>query len=157
MSGWRCGELANPADPACTATWPDGGGLAGEVGPAGAVPLGGPPLELPVPVGVPVVVVVDVVGADVVVVVVVVGAVLQVGTVIVLSWRVTDPVCTNTRPWTVAPVSNPADADTMMLPTNVVVVLSVAELPTCQNTLHAWAPFIKLTVLPGAVTKVDPA
>ena len=32
---------------------------------------------------------------------------------------------------------------------------SVAELPTCQNTLHSCAPLISVTVLPDAVISVE--
>ena len=38
-----------------------------------------------------------------------------------------------------------------MLPRNTEPVPSVAELPTCQKTLHSWAPLISVTVLPDAV------
>ncbi len=40
------------------------------------------------------------------------------------------------------------------MPTKVVSVPSVAELPTCQNTLQAWAPLISATVLFEAVMRV---
>jgi hypothetical protein len=84
------------------------------------------------------VVVVEVVVVDVVVVVVVGGGdVLQVGTVMVLSSRLTWPFRAKTRPSTVVPVCTDADVNAKMLPTNVVLVPKVAELPTCQNTLHA--------------------
>ena len=43
-----------------------------------------------------------------------------------------------------------------MVPANDVPVPRVAELPTCQNTLQACAPLIRLTVLEGAVINVDP-
>ena len=42
----------------------------------------------------------------------------------------------------------------MTVPTNVVVVPSVAELPTCQNTLQGSPPLMRLTVLAGAVMRV---
>ena len=35
-----------------------------------------------------------------------------------------------------------------IVPRNVEPVPSVAELPTCQNTLQDWAPLIRLTELP---------
>jgi hypothetical protein len=44
----------------------------------------------------------------------------------------------------------------MMVPTKVVVVPRVAELLTCQKTLQGWAPLVKRTVAPGAVTSVLP-
>ncbi|CCH17135.1 Protein of unknown function [Micromonospora lupini str. Lupac 08] len=39
----------------------------------------------------------------------------------------------------------------MMVPTKVVLVPIVAELPTCQNTLQADAPLIRTTLLLDAV------
>ena len=48
-------------------------------------------------------------------------------------------------------------ASAITVPTNVVVVPMVAELPTCQNTLHAWAPPCSATRLPVAVISVEPA
>ena len=41
------------------------------------------------------------------------------------------------------------------VPANDVLVPRVAELPTCQNTLQACAPLIRLTALEGAVIKVE--
>ena len=74
----------------------------------------------------------------------------------VLVSRVTAPLLASTRPATVVPVCTAAEVSARMLPTNVVLVPRVAELPTCQNTLHAWAPLIRLTVLFDAVVRVDP-
>jgi hypothetical protein len=74
----------------------------------------------------------------------------------VLVSRVTAPFLASTRPATVVPVCTDAEVSARMLPTNVVPVPRVAELPTCQNTLHAWAPLIRLTVLFDAVVRVDP-
>ncbi len=89
--------------------------------------------------------------------VVVVALEAHVGLVMVLSFRVTAPLRAKTRPSTVAPLSRVADVKAMIVPTKVVVVPSVAELPTCQNTLHAWAPLIRLTVLLEAEISVEPA
>ena len=89
--------------------------------------------------------------------VVVVGVVLQLGWVIVLSSKVTEPFRASTRPATLALVLSEAEVSARMLPTNVVSVASVAELPTCQNTLHSCAPPMSLTVLLDAVIRVDPA
>ena len=50
-----------------------------------------------------------------------------------------------------------ADVSAMSVPTKPECVPSVAELPTCQYTLHAWAPFSRTTLLPDAVTTVEPA
>jgi hypothetical protein len=55
-----------------------------------------------------------------------------------------------------APVVTVTETRAMMEPTNVVLVPSVAELPTCQNTLHGSAPLIRLTELDEAVVNVDP-
>jgi hypothetical protein len=113
-----------------------------------------------VPVLVPEVVVV-VVGAVVVVVGAVVVVVLvpvpQVGTEMTLSIRVTAPVWAKTRPSTLAPESSDTDASARIVPTKDVVLPSVAELPTCQKTLQAWAPFSRMTDAAEAVVKVDPA
>jgi hypothetical protein len=102
-------------------------------------------------------VVVDVV--DVVDVVVVVGADVRhvVGTVTLLSSRVTAPVWARSRPLTEAPVSRVTETSARIVPEKFVVVLSVADDVTCQNTLHAWAPFSRTTLLPTAVVSVDPA
>jgi hypothetical protein len=49
------------------------------------------------------------------------------------------------------------DVSAMMVPTNDVLVPSVAELPTCQYTLHGEAPLTKLTLLfSAAVVRDEP-
>lgn len=103
------------------------------------------------------VVVVEVV--DVVVVVVTTGEATAAheGAVMVLVSKVTAPVLAKIRPCTVLPVSTVSDICAITVPTKVLVVPIVAELPTCQNTLHACAPFIRLTVLADAVVRVEPA
>jgi len=116
----------------------------------------GPPL--PAPPGPPLVVV----GGSVVVVVVggfvvVVGVVVQLGRVMVLVSRLTWPVRASTRPFTVVPVCTDAEVCARMVPTKVVFVPRVAELPTSKKTLHGEAPLISLTVLLDAVIRVDPA
>jgi hypothetical protein len=63
--------------------------------------------------------------------------VTQVGLVMVLSSRVTAPFLASARPSMVAPVVTEIDVRARMLPTKVEFVPSVAELPTCQKTLHA--------------------
>jgi hypothetical protein len=100
-------------------------------------------------VGATVVVVVDVV--DVVDVVVVGGTARHVGDVIALPCSVTPPLRASARPCKLAPVANEIDVRARMLPTNEVVVANVAELPTCQTTLHACTPPVSTTLLPGAV------
>jgi hypothetical protein len=70
-------------------------------------------------------------------------AVTQSGRVILLLSRVTAPFLASTRPATVVPVCTATEVNARMLPANVVWVPRVAELPTCQNTLHAWAPPVR--------------
>lgn len=61
------------------------------------------------------------------------------------------------RPSTVAALSTEMLAEARMVPRNVEPEPSVAELPTCQNTLHDWAPLTSTTALPDPVVKVVPA
>jgi hypothetical protein len=42
-----------------------------------------------------------------------------------------------------------------MLPTNTDPLFRVAELPSCQKTLHSCAPLISATVLPTSVMRVE--
>jgi hypothetical protein len=56
-----------------------------------------------------------------------------------------------------APVVTEIDWRARMLPSKVEFVPSVAELPTCQKTLQAWAPPVRATWLPDPVMRVDPA
>ena len=86
-----------------------------------------------------------------------VGGGEQLGLVIVLVSRLTWPLRARTRPWIVAPVSTVMLASAMTVPTKVVVVPMVAELPTCQKTLQACAPPWSATLLPDAVSRVEPA
>jgi hypothetical protein len=44
-----------------------------------------------------------------------------------------------------------------MVPVKLEVEPRFAELVTCQKTLHAWAPLVRVTVLPDAVLRADPA
>ena len=62
------------------------------------------------------------------------GMVAQFGRVMVLLSRVTAPLRARTRPFTVVPVCTVPEVNASMLPTKVVLVPRVAELPTCQNT-----------------------
>jgi hypothetical protein len=53
-------------------------------------------------------------------------------------------------------VSSETDACAIMVPANVVLVPSVAELPTCQNTSPDVAPPLRMTSLfVAAVVSVD--
>ena len=63
----------------------------------------------------------------------------QLGTVIVSSSRVTAPLRASARPAIVSPVSTEIDVRARTLPAKSELVPRVAELPTCQNTLQAWA------------------
>jgi hypothetical protein len=81
--------------------------------------------------------------------------VVQPGTVMVSSSRVTAPLRASTRPVMVSPVCTVIDVRARMLPWKVEPVSSVAELPTCQKTLQAWAPFVRTTELPESVVSVE--
>jgi hypothetical protein len=94
-----------------------------------------------------------------VVVVVVVGAVAarHVGTVMVLSSSVTAPVWASARPSRLASVFKVIEVSARIVPTKLVDVPSVAELPTVQKTLHACAPPSRTTELAVAVVSDEPA
>ncbi len=65
------------------------------------------------------------------------GAISQPGWEIVLESNVTAPSLASRRPWMVAPVVAVIEVCAMIVPTKLVAVPRVAELPTCQNTLQA--------------------
>ena len=67
----------------------------------------------------------------------------------------TCPLRARARPWTTVPVVTLIDVNAMIVPRNTEFVPNVAELPTCQNTLHAVAPLIMLTLLADAVIKSE--
>ena len=69
---------------------------------------------------------------------------------------VTAPVRATARPVMPAPLFNVMLACATIVPIKVVVVPSVAELPTCQNTLHAVPLLVITTVAPLAVVSVLP-
>src|SRR5665213_2999586 len=69
------------------------------------------------------------------------------GTVTVLLRSVTAPDSASNRPLTVEPVPREIDACAMIVPLNVEAVLSVAELPTCQERLQGLALFVSVTEL----------
>ena len=79
------------------------------------------------------------------------------GRLIVLVSSETWPLRASIRPWTVAPVWRVMLLSASTDPTKLVVVPIVAELPTCQYTLQAWAPPVSATALPLLVTSVEPA
>jgi len=76
------------------------------------------------------------------------------GAVIVSSIMVTAAVSANRPAWHETPELAVMDASAMMVPTNEVLVPRVAELPTCQKTLQAWAPLIRTTEAAVAVVDV---
>jgi hypothetical protein len=63
----------------------------------------------------------------------------------VSSSSVTAPLRASARPSTVSSVVTVIDCKARMLPWNMEPVPSVAELPTCQNTLQGWAPLVSRT------------
>ena len=69
--------------------------------------------------------------------------------------RVTAPLRARSLPSTTTPLFTEIEVSARMLPLKAVRVPSVAELPTCQKTLHAWAPLMRLTLLSVAVVSVD--
>ena len=84
-------------------------------------------------------------------------AVGQLDAVIVSSSRVTDPLRASARPAMVSPVFTEIDVRARMVPVKVEFVPRVAELPTCQNTLQAWAPLVRTTLLAWEVMSVEGA
>ena len=63
---------------------------------------------------------------------------------------------TSTRPNTVTFAPTVVDAYAMIVPTKVDLAPNVAELPTCQKTLQAWAPFVRTIWLSAPVFRADP-
>ena len=61
------------------------------------------------------------------------------------------------RPCTVAPSAIVMDVRAMIVPTKVEPDPSVAELVTCQKTLHGLAPLMSATVLDDAVMRDEAA
>jgi hypothetical protein len=88
------------------------------------------------------------------VVVVVTEVVAQLDGVIVSESSVTAPFSARTRPRIVTLVVTVMLWLARTVPTKLESLPSVAELPTCQYTLHAWAPLIKVTRLDEAVVSV---
>src|SRR5580704_4265489 len=76
------------------------------------------------------------------------------GFVTVLVTKVTAATCVKTLPSTAAPVCSVIDADARIFPRKSVPP-TVAELPTCQKTLDALAPFIRITWRPLPTVSVE--
>lgn len=79
----------------------------------------------------------------------------QVVLVTVLVSRVTAPLRARTRPFTVAPVVRVIEVRAKIFPLKAEPVPRVAELPTCQKMLQAWAPLTSATTLLLAVIRVE--
>jgi hypothetical protein len=75
----------------------------------------------------------------------------------VALFRVTAPFRANSLPSTLVPVVTVMDVKARTVPLKAEVLPRVAELPTCQKTLQAWAPPMRFTTLPDAVIRADPA
>jgi hypothetical protein len=80
----------------------------------------------------------------------------QLEVVIVLVSRLTAAVLARSLPWIVAPVPAVIVSAAITVPTNRVPVPSVADDPTCQKTLQAWAPLISETLVFDPVISVEP-
>jgi hypothetical protein len=83
------------------------------------------------------------------------GGALHVDVMILLVSSVTAALLAKTRPSTNVPVVTVIDVKARMVPRKVEPVPSVAELPTCQKTLHALAPLMRITELADAVMSVE--
>jgi hypothetical protein len=69
---------------------------------------------------------------------------------------VTAPFRASARPSITTPVVTVMEVNARIEPAKFEFVPSVAELPTCQKTLHDCAPLTNDTRLPEAVVSVDP-
>lgn len=78
----------------------------------------------------------------------------DVGRIILLLSNVTPPLRAKSRPLTVAPVAALTEVSAITVPTNADPVSRVAELATCQKTLHSDAPPVSSTLLPEPVINV---
>ena len=80
---------------------------------------------------------------------------IQVAFVTTFVSKVTAPFLVKTLPSTLAPVVRVADVSASIFPLKVEFMPSVAEVPTCQKTLQACAPFIRIILLDPAVINVS--
>jgi hypothetical protein len=106
-------------------------------------------VSVAVPVGVTVAVGVSVVGGGVV------DVGTQAGLVITFVSSDTCPLRASSRPSTVAAVSAVMEVSASTVPLKLDAVPKVAELPTCQNTLQAKAPLVRMMLLADAVISVE--
>jgi hypothetical protein len=77
------------------------------------------------------------------------------GSVKMFVSRVTAPLRASRRPSMRAFVVAVIEVRASTVPTKVELVPSVAELPTCQKTRHAFAPLIRVMVLDDDVINVE--
>jgi len=82
------------------------------------------------------------------------GPPLPAGVLIVLLRRVTAPFRAKALPFNTALVFSEMEENASIFPEKAALVPTVAELPTCQKTLEAWAPLIKDTTLLFAAVSV---
>jgi len=71
--------------------------------------------------------------------------------------NVTSPLRASALPSTVTPLSKVIEVMAMIVPTMDELDPKLAELVTCQKTLHGLAPLMRLTTLDEAVTRSDVA
>lgn len=83
-------------------------------------------------------------------------AAAQVCLAMVLVSNVTAPLRARIEPLTEAPVVTVTDVKARIFPAKLELVPSVADEPTCQKTLQAWAPLVRVILLPDAVVRADP-
>src|SRR5204862_2606340 len=81
------------------------------------------------------------------------GVPAKIGNLMSLESKVTAAVRASSRPSTVAPAVTVMEAIARMFPLNTEPVPRVAELPTCQKTLAAWAPPLRITWRPIVVVR----
>jgi hypothetical protein len=84
------------------------------------------------------------------------GATGHVSTLTMLLSRVTVAPNAKTPPLDTAWVLSVTEVAARIFPWNTLPVPKVAELPTCQNTLHANPPPVSTTLDPDAVIREDP-
>ena len=85
-----------------------------------------------------------------------VGGTAQIALETIFVSNVTAAFRASTLPFMFAPVVSVIDVNARIFPCNVEFVPKVAELPTCQETLHACASLIRDTTLALAVVSVEP-
>jgi hypothetical protein len=83
------------------------------------------------------------------------AGVMHASLTIVLVFRVTAPFRANSWPWTLAPFFALIEMSASTDPTKEELVPKDADVPTCQKTLQAWAPPVKIIELAVAVVSVD--